>query len=523
MILPFGLLLAAIALGPLLARHWWEKHYGKTVAALAAITAGYYLLALPPAAAHTVAQAGRDYLGFVALVGSLFVVSGGLHITVKGEASPPANVVFLMVGALLANVLGTVGASLLLIRPWLRVNGRRAAGHHVVFFIFIVSNAGGCLAPFGNPPLLLGYLKGVPFWWVAEHCWPMWLCGMGFLLAAFYVVDCRHYRRGTTECGGDATLLPKAALELPPGQRPGGTGETSARSDFGELSRAVEPPPVPPNSHEIWRVEGLWNLAFLAVILGAVFISRPLFLREGLMLAAAAASWLTTRKAVHEANQFDFQPIREVAILFLGIFATMMPALDWLQSHARTALGANPSPALFYWGSGTLSSLLDNAPTYLSFFSAWLGVHGQALGQPDQVARILADGASPAALTALSVASVFFGGCTYIGNGPNFMVKAMAERQGVALPGFLGYIIKWTMPVLLPLLIMLWLIFFRVRDASRLQHFVRDFFLAERALLYLEDAAARELAGRIGGAIWPATRRNSKPRWRAARCSGCTR
>jgi Na+/H+ antiporter NhaD/arsenite permease-like protein len=208
-------------------------------------------------------------------------------------------------------------------------------------------------------------------------------------------------------------------------------------------------------------VEGLWNLVFLAVILGAVFISQPPFLREGVMLAAAAGSWFTTRKTVHEANRFDFHPLLEVAILFLGIFATMMPALDWLQGHARMALGANPSPALFYWGSGTFSSLLDNAPTYLSFFSAWLGLEGLAPGQPDKLAQILAPGHSQAALTALSVASVFFGGCTYIGNAPNFMVKAIAERQGVPLPGFLGYVIKWTVPILLPLLIMIWLIFFR--------------------------------------------------------------
>ncbi len=195
MILPFGLLLAAMALGPLLFRPWWENHYGKTVLALGAITVGYYLLILPAAAAPTVVRAGQDYLGFIALIGSLFVVSGGIHLAVQGEATPPANVVFLLAGALLANVLGTVGASLLLIRPWLRLNGRRAGSHHVIFFIFIVSNAGGCLAPFGNPPLFLGYLKGVPFWWVAEHCWPMWSCGLGFLLAAFYFVDRRHDRR----------------------------------------------------------------------------------------------------------------------------------------------------------------------------------------------------------------------------------------------------------------------------------------------------------------------------------------
>ena len=417
MILPFGLLLAAMAVGPLLFRPWWEKHYVKTSLVLGAITTGYYLLFLPAPAALTVARMGRDYLSFITIIASIYVVSGGIHLAVKGEATPAANVLFLLAGALLANVLGTVGASLLLIRPWLRANGRRLRAHHVIFFIFIVSNAGGCLIPFGNPPLFLGYLMGVPFWWVAEHGWPMWLCGVGFLLAVFYLVDRRNCRSAPT--------------------------------------------PPPSGSGEHWRVEGLWNLLFLAVILGAVFISKPLFLREGVMLAAAAASWFTTRKTVHEANQFDFHPICEVAILFLGIFATMIPALDWLQNNARAALGATPSPALFFWASGALSSLLDNAPTYLSFLSALLGLHGAAPGQADAMARILADGHSQLVLTALSVAAVFFGGCTYIGNGPNFMVKAIAERQGVPLPGFLGYILKWTVPVMLPLLIMIWLVFFR--------------------------------------------------------------
>jgi Na+/H+ antiporter NhaD/arsenite permease-like protein len=417
MILPFGLLLAAMAVGPLLFRPWWERHYGKTALALGAITTGYYLLFLPAPAALTVARTGHDYLSFITLIASIYIVSGGIHLAVKGEASPAANVLFLLAGALLANVLGTVGASLLLIRPWLRANGRRLRAHHVVFFIFIVSNAGGCLVPFGNPPLFLGYLMGVPFWWVAQHCWPMWLCGVGFLLAAFYCVDRLHCQR--------------------------------------------VPAPPPPQTAESWRVEGLWNLVFLAVILGAVFISQPPFLREAVMLAAAAASWLTTRKAVHQANQFDFHPIFEVAVLFLGIFATMLPALDWLRGNARAALGADPSPALFFWASGSLSSLLDNAPTYLCFLSALLGLHGAAPGQADAVARVLGDGHSQLALAALSVAAVFFGGCTYIGNGPNFIVKAIAERQGVPLPGFLGYILKWTVPVMLPLLIMIWLVFFR--------------------------------------------------------------
>jgi Na+/H+ antiporter NhaD/arsenite permease-like protein len=287
----------------------------------------------------------------------------------------------------------------------------------VVFFIFIISNVGGCLTAFGNPPLFLGFLMGVPLWWVAAHCWPMWLCGVGLLLAAFYTLDRRDHLRA---------LPPPAA----------GSGEP-------------------------WRVEGVWNLVFLAVVLAAVFISRPPFLREGVMLAAAAASWFTTGEPVHRANQFDFHPIREVAVLFLGIFSTMMPALDWLQTHARTVLGADPSPTLVFWCSGALSSLLDNAPAYLSFLGALFGAQGQALGHPVEMRQILDAGHLTRSLAALSVAAVFFGGCTYIGNGPNLLVKSIAEGRRTALPGFLGYIFKWTLPVMLPLLMVIWLVFFR--------------------------------------------------------------
>jgi Na+/H+ antiporter NhaD/arsenite permease-like protein len=417
MILPFGLLLAAIALGPLLFGQWWSRHYGKTTLALGAVTVGYYLLFLPSVAALTVARSAHDYMGFIALVGSLYVVSGGIHISANDGATPLTNVLFLLVGALLANLLGTVGASLLLIRPWLLFNNRRLGCHHVVFFIFIVSNVGGCLTAFGNPPLFLGCLMGVPLWWVVENCWPMWLCSVAFLLAVFYFVDRRSCR-----------LAPALA---------------------------------PCTPRVSWRVEGLWNLLFLAIILPAVFISRPIFLREGLMLAAAVASYFTTGQSVHKANHFDFHPIQEVAILFLGIFATMMPALDWLQANARELLGADPSPTLIYWTSGTLSSVLDNAPTYLSFLSALFGTQGQALGHPVEMARILAHGGLKHSLAALSVAAVFFGGCTYIGNAPNLMVKAIVERRRLPLPGFLGYIVKWTIPVMLPLLILVWLIFFR--------------------------------------------------------------
>src|SRR5256885_6381824 len=195
MMLPFAALLVMIALGPLLFPAWWLRHYPKVAIALGLITIAYYCLGLPARARVTVLHTAHEYVSFIALIGSLYVVSGGIHMTVRGEATPIENVRFLMVGALLSNVLGTTGASMLLIRPWLRMNKYRITAHHVVFFIFIVSNVGGCLTPVGDPPLFLGYLKGIPFWWVAKHCWPMWAVGMAYLLTVFFLIDRRNYLR----------------------------------------------------------------------------------------------------------------------------------------------------------------------------------------------------------------------------------------------------------------------------------------------------------------------------------------
>ena len=461
MMLPFVGLLALIALAPLLFADWWGRHYSKVAFALTAITLGYYLFVLPAPAPTTVLHTAHEYASFIALIGSLFVVSGGIHIQVKGEATPFNNVVFLAIGAVLANLLGTTGASMLLIRPWLRMNKYRITAHHVVFFIFIVSNVGGCLTPIGDPPLFLGYLKGIPFWWVAEHCWPMWIVGVGLLLAIFYGLDRRNY----------------------------------ARAPRPVRSALTEP-------HEQWRCDGLANLLFLAVILVAVFIENPPFVREALMLAAAAGSYFSTSKPIHEANHFNFHPIQEVAILFIGIFATMMPALDWLQLHAGGLDKA--TPGFFYWGSGVLSSVLDNAPTYLSFLKAIFG----AFIQPDtiqavqhlvqnggadlaqqtdavqqtfltlqkyhachlaagtvgaeeiEVAFLLGHAAFNQYILAISIGAVFFGANTYIGNGPNFMVKSIADHAKVHTPGFLGYVFQFALPFLLPVLLVVWLLFF---------------------------------------------------------------
>ena len=461
MIVPFVLLLMSIALAPLFFAQFWHRHYPKVAFALAAITLAYYIFVLR--AAGSVFHVAHEYVSFIALIGSLFVVSGGIHISVKGEATPIVNVVFLFVGAVLANILGTTGASMLLIRPWIRMNKYRITAHHIVFFIFIVSNVGGCLTPIGDPPLFIGYLKGIPFRWVLEHCWLPWLCALAMLLAIFYVLDLKNY------------------LKAP----------AAVREELAEPS-------------DQWEFEGWINVFFLAVILWGVFIQKPAFLRESIMVAAAIGSYFLTRKSIHLANRFNFEPIREVAILFIGIFATMLPALDWLQHNARN-LGMS-TPAFFYWGSGILSSALDNAPTYYSFLTAIFGV----FVQPDiveQVRQVVANGGTdlisgahsadvqatlvalqkyhPEALqtqtitaeqigiayllgnttlnhfiTAISIGAVFFGANTYIGNGPNFMVKSIADHEKIRTPGFIDYILRWTIPYMFPILIVIWFLFF---------------------------------------------------------------
>ena len=464
MILPFGALLAMIALAPLLFSAWWHKHYPKVAFGLAAVTLAYYVFGLRDFT--TLGHTAHEYVSFIALVGALFIVSGGIHINVKAEATPFFNVLFLLVGAVTANFLGTTGASMLLIRPWLRMNHHRVRPYHVVFFILLVSNVGGCLTPIGDPPLFLGYLAGIPFWWVAEHCYLIWAVGVGILAAMFLAVDYRAFQHAPKRIRDEA-----------------------AHSDAQ------------------WRFEGLGNLFFLAVILGAVFVDNPVFLREGLMVTAALGSWFTTKKSVHQANHFNFHPIQEVAILFAGIFSTMMPALAWLETNSGTLGGS--SSAFYYWSCGTLSGLLDNAPTYICFLKAisarfidadmvsqvshliqthgadlanvtgphaeqirhtWEGLekyYSSALAAgtvgPDQiqVAGLLGNPEFNGHIVAISIASVFFGAATYIGNGPNFMVKSIADHQRAGAPGFLGYLFRFTLPFLLPMLIVVWWLFFR--------------------------------------------------------------
>lgn len=366
MVLPFVAMLAAIAVAPLVIKHHWEQHYHRISVGLGLIAVLYYALAL-----HNwerIGHTAHEYVSFIALIGSLFVVAGGIHIVVKGEAKPWINCVFLFFGALVSNLIGTTGASMLLVRPWIRMNRYRFTGYHTVFFIFIVSNVGGCLTPIGDPPLFLGFLKGVPFWWVLEHCWEAWIVAVFGMIAIFYAKDRINF------------------LKAPRDVRERETGS------------------------ETWKFGGLHNLLLLAVILASVFIKGLPGVREAIMLAAAVTSYLTTHKEVHNANDFTFAPIKEVAWLFAGIFATMMPALDYLELHSA-ALGLH-TEMQFYWLTGALSGVLDNAPTYLTFLASAFGVEGLTLDDPAHMHTFLAQ--HDHYLVAISVGAVFFGAMTYI-------------------------------------------------------------------------------------------------------------
>jgi len=414
--LPFVFLLGSIAILPLANKRWWERNFVLISFGLAFLVALHYVFQLRDSG--RLINTGVEYFSFICLIGSLFVVSGGIHINMKMEATPLANSIFLFMAALLSNFLGTTGASMVLIRPWIKMNRHRLAAHHIVFFIFIVSNIGGGLTPIGDPPLFLGYLKGVPFFWVMKNVWPIWLAVVGILIAIFFIIDTRNLKN------------------VPLGIRQKET------------------------AHEEWKLSGSHNIIFLLMIIGSVFVSRPRFLREGIMIFAAFASYLTTPKAVHESNDFNFNPIKEVAVLFIGIFATMIPALEWLEKYAAQ-LGIN-SPGQFFWGSGTLSSVLDNAPTYLNFLSAARGLFGAgSLPTGDSgIAMLLASHSSY--IRAISVGSVFFGAVTYIGNGPNFLVKSIADQAKVKTPSFFGYFFKYSLPILIPVFFLIWYTFFRV-------------------------------------------------------------
>lgn len=406
--LPFGILLLAIALGPLIAQHHWERHYHKLCVVLAAVVCFYYLFAVGQTT--RVIRAAFDYATFMVVVGSCFVISGGIHLRAKAPSGSIRNALFLLCGAVLANLIGTIGASLLLIRPWIAMNRGRIAPMHIAFFIFLVSNIGGALLPLG-PPLLLGFLKGVPFGWTLQHCWRQWLIAVAFVLLVFVVLDALNLR---------ATRKTIHEAEL-----------TS------------------------WRCDGAYNFIFLFIILASL-VAVPPGWREALVTVTALGCYLGTPKRIHDANNFTFAPLREIAWLFLGIFGTIIPVLEFMEGTAGNL--HLDSDLEFFWATGLLSALLDNAPTYLAFFAAALGRYRLNSNDVSHVARFLSENGRE--LIAISLGATFFGALTYIGNAPNLLVKTIAEHARVPTPTFIGYIWKIALPVLVPVFALLSILFF---------------------------------------------------------------
>ncbi len=411
-------LLLSIAIIPLVNEHWWEPNLHKGyVALIFGVPLLIYLLSHAP---HNLAHTMVEYVSFMALLGSLFYISGGIFLQGDIEATPRNNTLFIAAGTVMASFVGTTGAAMLLIRPVLRTNGeRKRKMHTIIFFIFLVCNIGGSLTPMGDPPLFMGYLRGVPFTWTF-NLWKQWLPMSLVLLAIYYCLDWYHYNKEVPE---DITLDKTQILPL--------------------------------------RLKGSINFLWLLGVIASIYFLTPdnvadwfgesrrhVPFREVCMVLMALISWKTTPHGIREAQSFTMAPIIEVAVLFAGIFVTMVPALMLLEIKGPE-MGVN-NPWQFYWFTGVLSSFLDNTPTYLVFFE---------LGKSISHGANLIAGVTYEILEAISIGAVFMGANTYIGNGPNFMVKAIAEENSVKMPSFFGYML-WSMGILMPLFVVVTFVYF---------------------------------------------------------------
>ncbi len=404
----FVLLLLSIAILPLTHSRFWDRNRNK------AIVSG--LLSLPVVILfcqynnlNPLIHEIKEYFSFIVLLASLFIISGGIFLSGDIEATPRNNTIFLAIGGIVANIFGTTGAAMLLIRPFLRTNSERKLIAHIpIFFIFIVCNIGGCLTPLGDPPLFMGYLRGVPFFWTLR-LFPYWIFMMSLILIVFYFIDLRFWKKESLE-----------AIRLD--------------------RKSVEP----------LSLHGKINILFIiGVLLSVIFFDTPL--REGVMIGLSVLSLVSTPKKIRERNEFNYTPIIEVAVLFAGIFITMVPALLILE--ARGAEFGVRLPWQYFWTTGGLSSFLDNTPTYVTFLSLAQGF-SQATGLPKEII-----GVPTKYLEAISVGAVFMGANSYIGNGPNFMVKVICEHQKIRIPSFFGYML-WSCGILVPLFIIVTLVFF---------------------------------------------------------------
>lgn len=434
--LPFAGILLSIAVLPLLLPAFWHHHFGKVAAAWAlAFFVPFILIHGVSAASVSLAHALlAEYIPFIVLLTALFAVAGGIHIRGNLHGRPAVNTCILAIGTVLASFMGTTGASMLVLRPLIRANDNRVhKAHVIVFFIFLVSNIGGSLTPLGDPPLFLGFLKGVDFFWTVGHIFPETLFMAGTLLAIFYVLDRWLYRR-------DGTL---PVDPTPDTRRLGFDGA----ANFALLAGVVF----------LVLLSGFWKSPVAFNVLGTE-IGLPGLVRDLGLVAITLLSLHITAPKVHADNQFSWGPMAEVAKLFAGIFLTIIPVIAMLKAGVHGPFGAvvsavtradgQPDPAMYFWATGLLSSFLDNAPTYLVFFNT-------AGGDPVVLMSTLAP-----TLAAISAGAVFMGANSYIGNAPNLMVKAIAEDRGIKMPGFFGYM-AWSCGILVPLFIIATFLFFK--------------------------------------------------------------
>ncbi len=424
---PFAGMLLSIALFPLFAPKFWHSHFGKISVFWSLVVAVPFLVLYRSNALYEFLHIVlADYVPFIIILVALYSVSGNILLRGTLVGTPVVNTCILVIGTLLASWMGTTGASMLLIRPFLRANSQRKnRTFMVVFFIFLVANVGGSLTPLGDPPLFLGFLRGVPFFWTFNLVVQMAVVVV-ILLVIYFIMDSWFYRK-------EKDSLPEYRGEKEP------------------LS-----------------IEGKHNFIFLACIVGAVLMSGILKLgevsifgvhrelegviRDGLLVLIAVLSMVTTKKDIRDDNEFTWFPMQEVAILFIGIFLTMMPCLKILQAGEKGALSVLvktvEEPYHYFWVTGILSSFLDNAPTYLTFLSGLLGKFYSGSGGVEAIMSLIAD--KEIYLKAVSAGAVFFGAATYIGNAPNFMVRSIAEETGTEMPSFFGYMIKYSIPILAP-------------------------------------------------------------------------
>ena len=416
----FAAMLLCIAVLPLAAEKWWHPNRNKLLVSA--------VLGLPVLAVflykdyHAVLHTGQEYISFIILLGALFVISGGILVQTDLRATPLVNTGFLALGSVLASFMGTTGAAMLLVRPLLETNNQRTRKvHTVIFFTFLVANIGGCLTPLGDPPLFMGYLKGVPFEWTFNLVFE-WAVVVAFLLLLYFVLDTTMYKREPE------SAISRDAAEVRP-TRIAGAGRNVPLLVGVVLSVAFL------NQHYI---PADWPFPF-----------TPFPLREIALVTLAVMSWLVTSRELRKENKFTFYPIVEVAALFAGIFATMIPAI--LILNARGAELGVTSPMSFFWATGSLSAFLDNTPTYVVFFAL-----AQSLEVPQGATAIA--GVQETLLIGISLGAVFMGAMTYIGNAPNFMVKSISDEQGVRMPSFFGYML-WSVGILVPVFVVVTLIF----------------------------------------------------------------